>query len=77
MYFNTLEFYVTDEWKVNSKLTLTFGIRLSHLPPWADSHGIGAAVWDPTKYNPITPGNVSIRHDLRIPAPGLASPGIS
>lgn len=56
MYFNTLEGYVTDEWKVNSKLTLTFGIRLSHLPPWTDSHGIGAAVWDPTKYNPITPG---------------------
>ena len=55
MYFNTLEFYATDEWKVNSKLTLTFGMRLSHLPPWEDSHGIGAAVWDPTKYNPILP----------------------
>jgi hypothetical protein len=55
MYFNTLEFYGTDEWKVNSKLTLTFGIRLSHLPPWSDAHGIGAAVWDPTKYNPIAP----------------------
>jgi len=55
MYFNTLEFYATDEWKVNSKLTLTFGIRLSHLPPWADSHGVGAAVWDPTKYSPILP----------------------
>ncbi len=56
MYFNSLEFYGTDEWKVNSKLTLTYGIRLSHLPPWGDSHGIGAAVWDPTKYNPIQPG---------------------
>jgi hypothetical protein len=56
MYFNSLEFYATDEWKVNSKLTLTYGIRLSHLPPWTDSHGIGAAVWDPTKYNPIQPG---------------------
>ena len=56
MYFNTMEFYVTDEWKVSSKLTLTYGIRLSHLPPWMDSHGIGAAVWDPTKYNPIQPG---------------------
>jgi len=56
LYFNTLEFYATDEWKVNSRLTLTLGIRLSHLPPWSDSHGIGAAVWDPTKYNPIAPG---------------------
>jgi len=56
MYFNSLEFYGTDEWKVSSKLTLTYGIRLSHLPPWMDSHGLGAAVWDPTKYNPIQPG---------------------
>lgn len=55
MYFNTLEFYGTDEWKVNSKLTVTFGIRLSHLPPWVDSHGVGAAVWDPTKYGPVQP----------------------
>ena len=56
MYFNTLEFYATDEWKVSSKLTLTLGVRLSHLPPWSDSHGIGAAVWDPTKYNSIQQG---------------------
>ena len=53
MYFNTLEFFATDDWKATSKLTLTYGIRLSHLPQWADSHGIGAAVWDPSKYNPI------------------------
>jgi len=59
MYFNSLEFYATDEWKVNSKLTLTFGLRLSHLPPWVDSHGIGAAVWDPAKYNPIGVGVLS------------------
>ena len=56
MHFNTLEFYATDEWKVNSKLTLTYGIRFAHLPPWTDTHGVGAAVWDPTKYNPIQPG---------------------
>jgi len=55
MYFNTLEGYATDEWKVNSKLTLTFGIRLSHLPPWTDSHGVGAAVWQPQT---LTPGVV-------------------
>lgn len=59
MYYNNLEFYATDEWKVNSKLTLTYGIRISHLTPWSDSHGIGAAVWDPSKYNPIAPGVLS------------------
>jgi hypothetical protein len=56
LYFNTLELYGTDEWKVTPKLTLTYGMRFSHLPAWTDSHGIGAAVWDPTKYNPTTPG---------------------
>jgi hypothetical protein len=56
MYFNSLEFYGTDEWKVLPKLTLTLGIRLSHLPPWQDSHGVGAAVWNPTKYNPVSVG---------------------
>lgn len=55
-YFNSFEFYATDEWKASSKLTLTYGMRFSHLAPWADAHGIGAAVWDPTKYNPISPG---------------------
>lgn len=56
MYFNSLEFYGTDEWKVNSKLTVTFGIRLSHLTPWTGADGTGSAVWDPTKYNPIATG---------------------
>lgn len=73
LYFNALEFYGTDEWKVNSKLTLTFGIRLSHLPPWSDSHGIGAAVWDPTKYNPITPGTF----DPNMTQSATTWPGIS
>lgn len=46
--FKTFEGYITDEWKVNSKLTLTLGIRLSHLEPWTDPHGIGMAVWNPS-----------------------------
>jgi hypothetical protein len=73
LYFNTLEFYATDEWKVNSKLTLTAGIRLSHLPPWTDSHGIGAAVWDPTKYNPIAQGTF----DPNMTQSATTWPGIS
>jgi hypothetical protein len=45
--FISLEGYATDEWKVNSKLTLTLGVRLSHLGPWTDAHGVGMAVWNP------------------------------
>ena len=48
LYFNSLEGYATDEWKLGSKLTLTYGLRISHLPPWTDAHGVGAAVWDPS-----------------------------
>jgi len=46
--FRNFEFYATDEWKVTSRLTLTLGIRLSHLEPWKDAHGIGLAVWNPS-----------------------------
>lgn len=47
MYFGALEGYVTDEWKVNNKLTLTLGLRVSHFVPWTDAHGQGLAVWNP------------------------------
>ncbi len=46
--FRTMEAYLDDQWKVNSKLTLTLGIRFSHLEPWSDPHGNGLAVWDPS-----------------------------
>jgi hypothetical protein len=46
--FSTIEGYVTDEWKVKSKLTVTAGIRLSHIGPWTDRHGVGIAVWEPS-----------------------------
>ncbi len=45
--FASMEGYGTDEWKVSSKLTLTLGMRFSHLDPWTDAHGIGLAVWKP------------------------------
>jgi hypothetical protein len=54
--FRTFEWYGTDEWKVNSKLTLTLGVRLAHLEPWYDPHGVGIAVWNPSDWNgaPVT-----------------------
>ena len=55
--FSTIEGYVTDEWKVNAKLTVTAGIRLSHIGPWVDRHGVGLAVWEPsqlTQHLPLT-----------------------
>lgn len=52
MRFTSLEGYVTDEWKVVPKLTLTLGIRLSHIGPWVDRDGLGVAVWDPSALTP-------------------------
>lgn len=46
--FKSWSFFGTDEWKVNSRLTLTYGVRFEHMGPWTDAHGIGLAVWNPT-----------------------------
>ncbi len=50
MNFKTLSFFGTDEWKLNRRITLTLGVRLEHLGPWTDPHGIGLAVWEPSAY---------------------------
>jgi hypothetical protein len=47
MYFHTIDFYATDEWKATKKLTVTYGVRFDHLGPWYDAHGVGLAVWNP------------------------------
>lgn len=57
--FKTLSFFGTDEWKLGRRVTLTLGIRLEHLGPWTDSHGIGLAVWEPP-----TPGIGSINTSI-------------
>lgn len=46
--YRSFEGFLTDSWKVNSRLTLTLGMRFSHLEPWSDAHGIGMAVWNPS-----------------------------
>jgi hypothetical protein len=49
--FNTFEFYGSDSWKVNRKLTLDLGARFYHLGKWYDRQGFGFAVFDSSKYN--------------------------
>ncbi len=50
--YNTLEGFVQDAWKVNGKLTLELGIRVTHFTPWADNLGFGFSIFDYSKYNP-------------------------
>ncbi len=47
LYYWSLEGYAQDAWRVRSDLVITYGLRISHLGAWADSHGLGAAVWNP------------------------------
>ena len=49
--YNTYEGFVQDSWKVNKKLTLELGMRITRFGPWEDQLGFGFAVFDYSKYN--------------------------
>jgi hypothetical protein len=44
------EFYGQDSWKISHRLTLEYGMRVSHLGPWTDTTGYGFAAWYPNLY---------------------------
>jgi Carboxypeptidase regulatory-like domain/TonB-dependent Receptor Plug Domain len=49
--YNQLEFYLQDTWRVNSRLTLDYGMRFSWIPPqYDDANQI--ALFDPAAYDP-------------------------
>jgi hypothetical protein len=50
--YTTFEGFGQDSWKVNKRLTLDLGIRLTHFTPWADNEGFGYSIFDPSKVNP-------------------------
>ncbi len=50
--YNTYEGFVQDSWKVNRKLTLDLGLRISHFQPWQDNLGKGFAMFSPSLYTP-------------------------
>ncbi len=60
------EFYGTDSWKVGRRVTLDYGLRVSHLGPWVDTTGYGFAGWYPSLYAQHTGGSSS---------PGVTFPG--
>jgi len=50
--YNTFEMFAMDSWKVNKRLSLDYGIRISHFGPWSDNAGYGYSIFDISKYNP-------------------------
>ena len=54
--YKTWEGFVQDSWKVNTKLTLDFGLRMTHFTPWIDRLGFGYSIFDPSKYSGANDG---------------------
>ena len=54
--YNTYEGFIQDSWKVNEKLTLDLGLRITHFQPWVDNEGYGYSVFIPSQYSPANSG---------------------
>jgi hypothetical protein len=48
--YNTVDFFVQDDWKATRRLTINLGLRFSHLQPWYDRLGDGFAIFSPAAY---------------------------
>ena len=76
LFFWNVDFYVNDTWKILPKLSVDLGLRVEHLGPWRDKHGIGIAVFDPSTLNNnslVAPGFVWHGNDPSLPTSGVPS----
>lgn len=77
LYFWNIAGYVQDHYRVTPYMTLEVGVRIDHLTPWEDAHGIGIPVWDPSTYttgqNPSLPGFLWHGIDKSIPTSGMGT----
>lgn len=81
LYFWNTDFYVQDQWRAVSNLSITFGARVTKLGAWQDAHGVGASIWNPalytTTYNATTnplPGMTWHGSNAAIPNSGAPTP---
>lgn len=57
LYFSSIAGYFQDHWLVSSHLSIDAGLRLEHLGPWTDAHGVGVAIFDAKAYANGTPSS--------------------
>jgi len=74
--YNTFEGFIQDSWKVNRRLTLDLGIRITHFSPWTDNLGFGYSIFDYSKYSPTCPatqycGFLWNKRDPSVPVAGF------
>jgi Carboxypeptidase regulatory-like domain len=49
--YNTFEFFAQDDWKLTKRLTVNYGLRLTHFQPWIDQLPFGFSIFDINAYN--------------------------
>jgi len=50
--YNTYEGFVQDDWKATKRLTLQYGLRITHFQPWMDRLGDGFSIFDTSQFAP-------------------------
>jgi carboxypeptidase family protein len=76
MAYNIFEVYAQDSWKAKNRLTLEYGLRMSHLGGWTERNGKGMAVFDPALYSAAAagtpfPGVTWTARDSSVPLSGV------
>jgi Carboxypeptidase regulatory-like domain len=78
--YSTTEGFVQDSWKVSKKLTVNYGLRLTHFTPWTDRTGAGYAIFNAANFSPSCASTFCgfdwHKIDPKIPASGFPTKGI-
>jgi hypothetical protein len=48
--YHTWEGFAQDDWKATKRLTINYGLRLTHFQPWVDRLGFGSTIFNPALY---------------------------